>query len=147
MIKGSEICHISVPHYETLALKDIKTFIVNYPDIWNYLPAEIELTKLPRQYICNIIATREFFNFSSWIRNRVETRNESVKSKKNMNIEMDPELAEIFSASTKVSCKYYTIFNHLIISYYCSIQGHWGKYAQSREQEKKDPDRNRGAKA
>lgn len=64
MIKGSDVSHVSVPHYDGLTLNDIKTFLDDYPDIWKYLPDEVELSKVPRQYICNVIATREYVFFS-----------------------------------------------------------------------------------
>ena len=45
--------------------------------------------------------------FSDWVKTQVEARNETVKSKKNMMIQMDPEIAAAFAASSKVSRKYY----------------------------------------
>mgnify|MGYP003301868854 CR=1 FL=1 len=43
--------------------------------------------------------------FSDWVKAKIEVRNETDKQKKSMMIEMDPELAAAFAASTKVSRK------------------------------------------
>ena len=48
VIKGSEINHINVPYYQGMSIKDIKGFLNNYPDIYRYLPDEIDLAKVPR---------------------------------------------------------------------------------------------------
>ena len=48
----------------------------------------------------------------------MEIRNENIKQKKNMMIDMDPELAAAFAASTKVSSKWlikcFQLFNFLM---------------------------------
>ena len=44
-------------------------------------------------------------NFQEWVKGQVETRNKNFILKKNMMIEMDPEIEAAFRASTKVSCK------------------------------------------
>jgi hypothetical protein len=51
--------------------------------------------------------------FYDWVDGKVEERNKKVISEANMGIEMDPEIAEIFKASTAVSGKYK---HHSIVS-------------------------------
>ena len=48
-------------------------------------------------------------HFKAWVKNQVADRNELVKSKKNMMIDMDPEMAAKFKASTHVSCRFYLL--------------------------------------
>ena len=43
--------------------------------------------------------------FTDWVRERIDQRNEEVKDKGDMNIELDPDIAEAFKNSTAVSCK------------------------------------------
>ena len=53
--------------------------------------------------MCNVIHTIVREPFSEWVKDQVAERNEMVKSKRNMMIELDPELAKVFAASTQVS--------------------------------------------
>ena len=51
--------------------------------------------------------------FYDWVDGKVEERNKKVISEANMGIEMDPDIAAIFKASTAVSGKYK---HHYIVS-------------------------------
>ena len=44
--------------------------------------------------------------FGVWVKEQIEERNRRVAVEKNMLIEMDPEIAEAYAASTAVSSKY-----------------------------------------
>jgi hypothetical protein len=61
--------------------------------------------KLPRSYITNVIYTLAGAEFTAWVQERINERNEKLKADKDMIIEMDPEIARIFHASTAVSGK------------------------------------------
>ena len=41
--------------------------------------------------------------FTDWVAEKIEERNEEVKDKGDMNIELDPDIAAAFQASTAVS--------------------------------------------
>ena len=41
--------------------------------------------------------------FTDWVSEKIEERNEEVREKKDMNIELDPDIAAAFKASTSVS--------------------------------------------
>ena len=41
--------------------------------------------------------------FTDWVSEKIEERNEEVREKKDMNIELDPDIAAAFRASTSVS--------------------------------------------
>ena len=65
-----------------------------YPEVMKCLPSEeIEIDKLPRQYIGNIIYTVVGQAFDDWVQQQIEIRNEKVKTEANMAIEMDAEIA------------------------------------------------------
>ena len=42
---------------------------------------------------------------SDWVDEQIEIRNEEVRDKKDMDIELDEDVAAAFNASTSVSCK------------------------------------------
>ena len=61
---------------------------------------------MPRQYLANIVYTVVGKPFYDWVDGKIEERNKKVINEANMGIEMDPEIAAIFKASTAVSGKY-----------------------------------------
>ena len=69
------------------------------------MPDSQEIHKVSKEWICNVCATLLQGMFSGWVRNRIEERNEAVKRNRNLDIDMDPEVAAAFRSSTKVSCK------------------------------------------
>ena len=48
VIKGADVKFIQIPQYYGLSIKDIKTFLVDYPQVYLFLPDEIELPKVPK---------------------------------------------------------------------------------------------------
>ena len=74
--------------------------------MYDYLPDQQEIRKVPKEWICNVLATVLKGMFTGWVKNRIEERNEAVKEANNTDIGMDPEMAEAFRASTKTSCRY-----------------------------------------
>ena len=95
-----------MPHYENLSLDKIKAFCSgHHNDIDNYLPDKKELFKVSREFICNVCATVLKNIFTDWVKTQIEERNEEMKEKKDMNIELDPDIAAAFNASTSVSSR------------------------------------------
>ena len=102
-----------MPHYENLSLEKIKAFCSGHEnDINNYLPDEQELHKISREFICNVCATVLKNIFTDWIKEQIEERNEEMKEKKDMNIELDPDIAAAFHASSSVSRRQIHIMNY-----------------------------------
>ena len=93
--------------YDGLAIKDIKSFLdENHPEVYDYLPEpELELPKTPKQWLGNVCATVLKEEFSNWVKYKIEDRNGKVAIKKDIMIQMDPQMAEIFRQSTAVSSK------------------------------------------
>lgn len=96
-----------MPLYKGLGIKDISAYLNNgHQDLFQYLPDQQEIRKVPKEWICNVLATVLKGMFTGWVKNRIEERNEAVKEANNTDIGMDPEMAEAFRASTKTSCRY-----------------------------------------
>ena len=53
--------------------------------------------------------------FINWVAEKVNERNEEIVEKKKLAIEMDPEIAAVFKASTKTSGRPDIIFIILIV--------------------------------
>ena len=84
-----------------------------YPEVMKCLPLEEkEWDKLPRQYLANVIYTIVGRAFQIWVDKKIEQRNEKVVKEHNMMIELDPEIAAIFNASSAVSGKYCMSFHN-----------------------------------
>ena len=78
-----------------------------FPEVMKAFPTgDKEIEKMPRQYIANVIHTIVGKPFIEWIDAKLEARNLDLTEKKEMMIELDPEIEAIFKASTAVSSKY-----------------------------------------
>ena len=94
---------ITVPNFEGLTIKTMLEFVKDREDVQMSLPAAPrEIEKLPRQYIANVIHTLVGKPFESWVNQQVEIRNDKITIEKDQ-VEMDPEIAAIYLASTSVS--------------------------------------------
>ena len=114
-IKGRDVRYIQIPQYDGLSIKDISNFLEEgHRHVFQYMPDAQEIHKVPKQWIANVANSILKNIFSDWVKAQVESRNETVRSKKNMMIQMDPEIAAAFAASSKVSRKYFDLY-HLII--------------------------------
>jgi hypothetical protein len=69
------------------------------------LPIPRELHKVSREWIYNVVATVLGTVFTDWVKDQIEDRNEEVKDKRKLDIELDPDVAAAFRASTAVSSK------------------------------------------
>ena len=67
------------------------------------LPIQRECYRLERSYLCNLIYSIVGEPFKDWVDERVNKRNNKVAVEGNQFINMDPEIARIFQASTQVS--------------------------------------------
>ena len=72
-------------------------------EILDRLPCEKEIKKLPKQYLINIIYTIVGQQFAEWVKVIVDQRHQHIKDKRDLMIEVDPEIAAVFNASNAVS--------------------------------------------
>ena len=104
---SKDVRQVHVPAYENLTIQHIADEVGKYNTVGHYLPDNPkEVQKMPKQYIANICATLLGTVFTDWIRVQVEERNKSLLVDKGNVVNMDPEIAAVFKASTKISCKY-----------------------------------------
>ena len=98
-----------MPLYKGLGIKDISAFLNNaHHNVFNYLPDQQEIRKVPKEWICNVLATVLKGMFTGWVKNRIEERNENIKEERGLMIKMTPEVAAAFQASTKTSRTYHS---------------------------------------
>ena len=100
-----DVTTIYMPHYKNLALKHVMVFISDKPIVSQYLPDDVDLPKIPRQWIIDVCATVLGDDFREWVQEQVEERNSEMAIKKEMMISIDPQMVAKFQASTHVSCK------------------------------------------
>ena len=79
----------------------------NHSHVYDYLPEpDLELPKVPKQWLADVCATILKEKFNTWVKEKCDARHMGVVGKNNLNIQMDPEVAEIFKKSNAVSSKY-----------------------------------------
>lgn len=106
MIKSKNIKHLYVPQFEHLAIKDMLEYCSGIPKVMKAFPVEEkEIKKMPRQYIANVIFTLVGRPFEEFINQRIEARHRKIAEDRDLNIELDPEIAALFQASNAVSGK------------------------------------------
>ena len=86
-----------------------------------YMPDSLrETKKFPRSYIANCAMTILPDNkFYKWVMNRVVARNTKVAVQNNLNVALDPKIADAFARSNAVSGKYPLDF----VAFLLPIQG------------------------
>lgn len=104
-LKGKQGGHQRVPQYECLTMAKILGFCAGYAAFDDYMPDPKEIKRLPKQWICDVADGLIGEEFGDWVLAQVGERNEALKQKHNLEIEMDPEVYEAFLASTAVSSK------------------------------------------
>ena len=96
-----------MPQYEGLSIDDILERGREHTLLEHYLPEDRDMERLPRQYICTIVRGLLKERFDSWVDGVIEQRNENVKKKGNLEIDMEPKIYKIYVASKNVSSKYH----------------------------------------
>ena len=102
-IYGHQVRHIAIPQYENLTIQKIADFVAPHHLVHMYLPDEKEIPKVPKQWLANVCHTVLKDTFKNWVKEQVAERNKKLAVDKGCMIELDPEIAEAFHASTKVS--------------------------------------------
>ena len=103
--------------------------------VFDYLPDKQEIHKISREWICNIFASVLKNIFTEWVRAKIEERNIEMIEKKELNIELDADVADCFNQSTAVSCKCHLLF-YFLNYFYHSVKGSRIQHAQGRQKEK-----------
>ena len=74
-ILSENIKHVSIPQYESLSVKEIKKFMADNPECYQYLPDEKELDKVPKQWLANVLYKVTDQKFLNWVKQRILFRN------------------------------------------------------------------------
>ena len=93
------------PQYETLSISAILTEFGDCAELWPYFPDKKEVAKLPRQWIVNVLYSVIGEPFSDFVRQQITDRNQKMQTDHNLNIELDPEIAEAFKQSNQISSR------------------------------------------
>ena len=64
------------------------------------------MRKLPRQWIINVIYSVIGEPFRQWVSEAIKKRNAELADKRDLMIELDPEIAKAFRSSVNISSKY-----------------------------------------
>ena len=97
-VKANEVRHVSVPYYENLSIKEMSLFVEKgNMHVFDYLPDKQEIHKISREWICNIFASVLKNIFTEWVRAKIEERNIEMIEKKELNIELDADVADCFN--------------------------------------------------
>ena len=106
-IKGKDVKWIAIPQYKALTIDKIAAYVAPHGVVGDHLPVDKEIAKLPKQWIANVCHTLLGSKFSDWVREQVNQRNQGLLVRNNELIDVDPEIAAAFHASTKTSGKYF----------------------------------------
>ena len=70
--------YLNVPHYKSLTVDEILVFCSAYPDIQLYLPDDVDLPKVPKQWLINVCAAVIGEPFKHWVKSRIVERNDEM---------------------------------------------------------------------
>ena len=79
------------------------------------MPDDRDLSKVPRQWLINVIYSIVGDDFRKWVSVEVKNRNDQLADNQNLMIELDPEIAAAFGSSLNISSKF--IANQTIYNY------------------------------
>ncbi len=146
-ILGKDVRHIAIPQYEELTINKIAEFVGPYPVVDDYLPIRKEIPKVPKQWLGNVCHTVLKNMFSDWVKAKVSKRNEELAIKRDLMINMDPDIAAAFRSSNKVSRKFSSLNYVSFIFFFYSPEWHRRAHAEGRLETAPHPARDRGGQA
>ena len=108
LIKNNDVRVIALPFYDGISIEEILEFgsAHNHGEAMLALPSvRKEILRLPRAFIGNVMYTIIGEPFAQWVHARINARNQRIQQENDMTIEMNPDIAAIFRASTSASGK------------------------------------------
>jgi hypothetical protein len=81
-------------------MKDLIAYAKLKPIVMDYLPVEKEISRLPREYLIDLIYSVEGDTFKTWADSRKKERDFNMKSKLKVNIKMSQYSMDRFAASS-----------------------------------------------
>ena len=101
--------------YKNLTVETILEYGKQIAQVPQYLPDDRDLSKVPRQWLINVIYSIVGDDFRKWVSVEVKNRNDQLADNQNLMIELDPEIAAAFGSSLNISSKFIvsqTIYNY-----------------------------------
>ena len=105
VIKSEAAKNLHVPLYTGLSIENILEKCRSLDELPPYLPDERDLRKLPRQWIINVVYSVIGEPFRQWVSTTIKKRNDELADKRDLMIELDPEIAKAFRSSVNISSK------------------------------------------
>ena len=103
-ILSKNIKHLSVPQYEDLTIKNFIAWSEPYEEVMECLPASmLEIKKLPRQYLINVIYTIMGSEFKQYVDELIQKRHQRIAEDATQNIIMDADIVEAFQKSQAIN--------------------------------------------
>ena len=96
---------VSVPQFEGLSIERILERGREHDELELYLPEDRDMDRLPRQFIAMVVRGLLKKDFDNWVDAVIEKRNENIKSKRRLEIELAPEIFKIYESSKHISSK------------------------------------------
>ena len=97
--------YLFCPQYEGLSIRHIFARAQDHPNVLHFLPDEQDWHRLPRQWVINVFNSVIGKPFAEWVNGVISARNEEMAQKHDLMIEMDSDIAQVFTASTSLSSK------------------------------------------
>lgn len=104
-VLAKDIKSIYVPIYKGLSIDDLFKKADETPGVFDYFPERRDFSRLPRQWIANVLFTVVGKPIGDFVSKAIKERNDRVVENRNLVIELDPAVAEAFKRSLNVSSK------------------------------------------
>jgi hypothetical protein len=101
-----------VPFYEGLTIDQFLKEAFKHEKVKDYLPEGPDLARVNRQWVCNVVYTIVGQPIADYVAYKVNDRNVKIAEKQQLELELDPEVANAYQRSNQVSSKskrYYKI--------------------------------------
>ena len=104
-IPAKDMKSLYVPLYKGLSIDDFLTKAEETPAVFAYFPDRRDFSRLPRQWIANVLFTVLGQPIADFVNKSIKERNDRVAENRNLIIELDSAIDEAFKQSLNVSSK------------------------------------------
>ena len=104
-VTAKDIKSLYVPIYKNLSIDNLLKKAEETPAVFDYFPERRDFSRLPRQWIANVLFTVVGKPIGDFVSKAIKERNDRVVENRNLVIELDPAVAEAFKRSLNVSSK------------------------------------------
>ena len=105
VIKCDQVKVIFVPQYESLSMERVLDKAREWPEVWQYMPDDRDIHRLPKGWCCSLIFTVVGGEFQAWVDEQIKMRNDKLAEETNKMISVEPSIAALFGESQNISSK------------------------------------------